>query len=71
MDHTDGNSQKLGLSADELSAFADAAGLDNVDHASLLTFALSIAEECAEIGDRYSVGDRNCGNEIRARFGLG
>lgn len=71
MDHTDGNSQKLGLSADELSAFADAAGLQDIDQAALLTFALSIAEECAEIGDRYSIGHRNCGDEIRARFGLG
>lgn len=65
------NSERLGLSADDLLAFAEAAGIEEVEPTALMVFALSIAEECAEIGDRCSLNGRNCGDEIRARFGLG
>ena len=74
MDQSNGKAQdakRLGLSAEELLAFAEAAGLTEVDQTALMTFALSIAEECAEIGDRYSKNNGNCGDEIRSRFGLG
>jgi len=65
------DSDQFGLSADELLAFAEAAGIEDMEPTALMAFALSIAEECAEIGDRYSLNGRNCGDEIRARFGLG
>lgn len=65
------NFSELGLSAGELLAFAEAAGLEQAEQNALMTFALSIAEECAEIGDRYSQNGSSCGDEIRARFGLG
>ncbi|OZI48359.1 hypothetical protein CAL21_10865 [Bordetella genomosp. 4] len=65
------DSDQFGLSADELAAFAEAAGIEDIEPTALMAFALSIAEECAEIGDRYSLNGGNCGDEIRARFGLG
>jgi len=74
MDLNDGkaeDSSKLGLGAEELFAFAEAAGLEGVEQTALMAFALAIAEECAEIGDRYSLDGRNCGDEIRTRFMLG
>ena len=48
---------------------------DNVTLTSCLIFAEVIAgmavdaerEACAQIGDGYDYGDRNCGDEIRAR----
>ncbi|CAM4317161.1 hypothetical protein BOTU111921_22945 [Bordetella tumbae] len=36
-----------------------------------MVFALSIAEECAEIGERYALNGRYCGDEIRTRFAVG
>lgn len=65
------DSDQLGLSADELAAFAESAGIEEIEPTALMAFALSIAEECAEIGDRYSLNGLNCGDEIRTRFGLG
>jgi len=63
---------RLGLGVDELWEMADQAGIErSTDESALLAFALSIAENCAEIGDRYTVAGRNCGDEIRSRFGLG
>jgi len=62
----------LGLKPDKLLEFADRTGMPrSVDQEALLNFALSIAESCAEIGDRYTIDGRNCGDEIRAKFGLG
>lgn len=74
MDQTDEKKQissQFGLGADELSAFATAAGIEGVEQTALMTFALSIAEECAEIGDHYLQNGRTCGDAIRSRFGLG
>ena len=65
------DSDQLGLSAEELSAFAERTGLEDVEQTALMAFALLIAEECAEIGDLYSQNGRNCGDDIRTRFGLG
>jgi len=69
-DKSEGSDQ-LGLSAEELAAFAERVDLDEADQTALMAFALLIAEECAEIGDQYSQNGRSCGDEIRARFGLG
>ena len=74
MDQNDDKSagpDRLGLGVEELTAFADAAGIQDIEPSALMAFALSIAEECAEIGDRYSIDGRSCGDEIRSRFGLG
>lgn len=74
MDQNDDKSaepDRLGLGIEELTAFADAAGIQDIEPSALMAFALSIAEECAEIGDRYSLNGRSCGDEIRSRFGLG
>ena len=65
------DSPQLGLSVAEVLAFAEAAGIEGVDQSALMDFALAIAEECAEIGDRYTDGENSCGDDIRARFGLG
>jgi len=71
-DPTTPEPDRLGFQPDELLAFAEGAGIHgSVDQESLWSFALSIAECCAEIGDRYTAGGRNCGDEIREHFGLG
>ena len=45
--------------------------LDGIYQESLERFAALVAakerESCAQIGDGYDYGDRNCGDEIRAR----
>ncbi|GAB1578579.1 hypothetical protein [Bordetella petrii] len=60
----------LGISVDALDSLAESAGLRAPPEA-LMAFALAIAEQCAEIGDHYTVNGKNCGDEIRTRFGLG
>jgi len=64
--------ERLGLGADELLRIAESANMPrSVDEDALLNFALAIAEYCAEIGDRFTVDGRNCGDAIRSHFGLG
>jgi len=71
-DPAESDSENLGLRPDELLQFSRGAGFArDVDQEALLNFALAIAESCAEIGDHYTANGKNCGDAIRAKFGLG
>jgi hypothetical protein len=69
------NKARIKEEAEHFFEWPDPKRRDHVTLTSCLIFAEVIAgmavdaerEACAQIGDGYDYGDRNCGDEIRAR----